>query len=81
MVYFIPTYVLAVLCVLVDVMRHILQDEKGFPGLMWNVTVTEIVMIKPDLLYLRAFTKNLLFFISISDDWFQESFNPKYVQG
>ena len=78
-----PTYVLAVLCVLVDVMRHILQDEKGFPGLMWNVTVTEIEMIKhinvkednTDLLselwvYVRSFTKNLLFFISISDDWF-----------
>ena len=78
-----PTYVLAVLCVLVDVMRHVLQDEKGFPGLMWNVTVTGIEMIEhinvkednTDLLselwvYVRSFTKNLLFFISISDDWF-----------
>ena len=40
---------LAVLCVLVDVMSDILHDEKGLPGLMCDVTVTEIEMIKHEI--------------------------------
>ena len=46
---YVPTYVEAVLCVLVDVVADILHDEEGLPRLMGDVTVAKITKLNIEM--------------------------------